>query len=133
ASASATYGGDANHDGSSNSATFAIEKAPSAVSVDCPESRIYSSDQLEPRSAKATGAGGLDTDLAVTYAHTTNAGTASASASYDGDANHDGSSNSATFTIAKAPTTVTVSCTDGPFVYTGSGHTPCSAKATGAG
>ncbi len=41
ATASATYVGDANHDGSSNSATFEITKAPSTVTVTCPVSETY--------------------------------------------------------------------------------------------
>jgi hypothetical protein len=133
ATASASYGGDENHSASSDSETFTIDKAASSVTVTCPDSRTYTGSPLEPCSAKTTGAGGLDVDLTVSYADNINAGTATASASYDGDANHHGSSGSATFTIDKALSTVTVTCADGPFVYTGSPHTPCSAKTTGAG
>ena len=35
------------------------------------------------------------------------------------------------FTIGKADTTTTVTCTAGPFTYNGSAHTPCSADVTG--
>ena len=133
ATASAAYAGDANHHGDSSSETFTIEKAASTVTVTCPDSRTYTGSAIEPCSAKATGAGGLNQPLTVSYSDNVNAGTASASASYDGDDNHTGSSNSGNFTIAKAPSTVTVSCNAGPFTYTGSAHMPCSAKATGAG
>ena len=36
-------------------------------------------------------------------------------------------------TVAKAPTTTTAACTNGPFTYTGAVQTPCSATVTGAG
>jgi hypothetical protein len=133
ATATASYAGDDNHLGDSGSDTFTIAKAPSSVELDCPSSQTYSGDAIAPCSAHATGAGGLDRALSVSYADNVNAGTATASASFDGDANHEGSGNSATFTIKKAPSTVSVHCTDGPFTYTGSAQTPCSADVTGAG
>lgn len=37
------------------------------------------------------------------------------------------------FTIAKAPTTSAVTCSAGPFTYTGAAIEPCTAKVTGAG
>jgi hypothetical protein len=132
ATASATFGGDSNHDGSSGSDTFSIDEAPSTVTVSCPDSRSYTGSALEPCSAKANGAGGLDADLSVSYSDNVNAGTATASASYGGDSNHDGSGGSDTFTIEKTASTVTVSCPDSR-MYTGSALEPCSAKATGAG
>jgi hypothetical protein len=39
----------------------------------------------------------------------------------------------ATFSIAKAATTTTVTCEAGPFTYDGSAQTPCSASVTGSG
>src|SRR5204862_2796679 len=111
ANAAARYAGDANHNGSDNSATFTIAKAPSTVSVSChPGPFAYTGDAERPCSAKATGAGGLDKDLDVSYSDNLNAGTATASASYGGDDNHDGSSDSATFTIQKAASAVAVTC-----------------------
>jgi hypothetical protein len=133
ATASASYGGDANHEDDNGSDTFTIEKAASTVAVTCPESRTYTGGAIEPCTAKATGAGGLDDDLAVSYSHNVDAGTATASAAYAGDANHNGNSDSKTFTIEKASSSVSVSCGAGPFIYDGSAQTPCSAKATGAG
>ena len=133
ATASASFAGDDNHTGSAASATFTIEKAPSTVTVTCPASRTYTGDPLEPCTANATGAGALDVALTVTYTGNLNAGTANASATYAGDANHTGNSASSTFAIERAPSDVSVSCTAGPFVYTGSAHTPCSARVTGAG
>jgi hypothetical protein len=133
ATASASYAGDANHLGDSASKTFTIDKASSHVTVTCPDSRTYTGSAIEPCTARATGAGGLDSSLTVSYSSNVDAGTATASATYGGDSNHLGDSGSSTFTIAKAPSTVTVSCAAGPFTFNGSAQTPCSAKATGAG
>ena len=41
ANASATYAGDANHEGSSDATTFAIDKADSVVGITCPTSVTY--------------------------------------------------------------------------------------------
>jgi hypothetical protein len=134
ASASASFDGDDNHDGSSGSATFAISKAPSVVTVTCGAGPFtYTGSAHEPCTAGVTGAGGLDETLPVTYANNVNAGSAMASASYAGDANHTGDSSSKSFTIAKAPSTVTVTCPSAPIPFTGSAITPCSAKVTGVG
>jgi hypothetical protein len=133
ASASATFAGDANHEGSSNSATFEISKAPSTTAVSCPLTpTTYTGSPLTPCTATATGAGGLNESVTPTYTNNTNAGTATANASFAGDVNHEASSNSATFEIAKAASATTVSC-PATTTYTGSPLTPCTAAATGAG
>src|SRR5204862_7215537 len=128
ANAVASYGGDANHDGSSGSSTFAISKAPSSVKVTCPATQTYTGSALAPCTASVSGVGGLNQSLSVDYTSNTNAGTANASASFAGDANHDGSSDSATFTIEKAASTVTVRCPSDPLTYTGDELSPCSAE-----
>src|ERR1051325_9999829 len=110
APASATYGGDVNHDGSNNSANFAITKASSSVTVNCPASETYTGSAIEPCTASFSGAGGLSGTLTPTYMNNVNVGTATASATYGGDANHDGSNNSANFAITKASSSVTVNC-----------------------
>ena len=48
-------GGDGNHTGSSSTGSFTIEKAPSTVTVTCPDSRTYTGGTIEPCSAKVTG------------------------------------------------------------------------------
>ncbi len=134
ASASAGYAGDANHEASSDSETFTIDKAPSSTVVTCLAGPfVYSGSAHTPCSASVTGAGGLSETLTVSYTDNVDAGTASASAGYAGDANHEASSDSETFTIDKAPSSTVVTCLAGPFVYSGSAHTPCSASVTGAG
>ena len=50
-----------------------------------------------------------------------------------GSANLAGPSGSATFQIAKALSTTTVTCTAGPHVFDGDAQTPCSAVAGRAG
>ena len=135
ATADATYPGDANHDGSTASqATFTIAKAASATTITCPPSVTYDGTAQTPCSAMATGAGGLSVSVTVSYGNNTQAGTATADATYAGDANHDGSTASqATFTIAKAASTTVISCSAGPYVYTGTAQMPCTAAVTGAG
>ena len=133
ATASASFDGDANHNDSSDSKNFTIEKAASVTSVSCPASVIYNGAAQTPCTAAVTGVGGLNQVLSVTYANNINAGTATASASFDGDANHNGSSDSKNFTIEKAATVTTVTCGAGPFTYNGNPHTPCSASVTGPG
>ena len=132
ATANASYPGDANHFGSSDSQTFEIEKAASLTTVTCPESVTYNGDPQTPCTAVVTGAGGLNLTLPVSYADNVNAGTATASAAYDGDANHEASSDSQTFEIEKAESVTTVTC-PGNVTYTGAALEPCSAVVTGAG
>src|ERR671920_627874 len=86
-----------------------------------------------PCSVSVTGAGGLNLSPNPDYANNTGAGQATASYTFAADANHTGSTDSKNFTIDKASSNTTVSCTSGPFTYTGSAHTPCSVSVTGAG
>ena len=63
ATASASYGGDANHNGSSDSETFDITKAGSTVTVTCGTGPFtYTGLEQAPCSATVTGAGGLDAE-----------------------------------------------------------------------
>jgi hypothetical protein len=131
--ATATYAGDAMHTGSSGSATFVIERAPSTVTVTCPPSVLYTGTAQQPCSAAVSGVGGLSQALAVTYLDNTSVGTAHAKATYTGDPNHLESSKSATFAIAKAGSTVTVTCDPASVTYSGGPLSPCTAEATGVG
>ena len=134
ATASASYAGDANHNPSSDSETFTIDRADSTTTLICAAGPfVYNGSAQTPCSASVTGAGGLNQSLTVSYGNNISAGTATASATFAGDADHTGSSDSTSFTIDKAGSTTTVSCPAGPFVYNGSAQTPCSANVTGAG
>jgi hypothetical protein len=134
ATASYTFAGDANHNGSDDSKSFTIDKASSMTTVTCAAgSFTYTGAAHTPCSVTVTGAGNLSLVPDPVYSNNTNAGTATASYTYGGDANHTGSSDSKHFTIDKASSTTTVSCGAGPFTYTGSAQTPCSAHVAGAG
>ncbi|MBI5822734.1 MAG: sortase [Chloroflexi bacterium] len=133
ATANATYAGDANHAGNSNSATFDISQATSTVTVTCPASVIYTGAAQTPCTASYSTSDGLNGSLTPTYSNNTNVGTATANATYAGDANHAGNSNSGTFDISQATSSVTVTCPVAAQPYTGSAQTPCTAEATGAG
>ena len=132
ATAAASYDGDDNHTAGTGSTTFTIEKAASVVAVTCPASETYTGSAIKPCTAVATGAGGLNKSVTVTYGDNTNAGTATASASYDGDDNHTASTGSTTFTIEKAASVVAVTCPASE-TYTGSPIETCTAAATGVG
>jgi len=131
ATASATYAGDANHTGSTDSKTFTIDKSSSSTVVTCPSSVTYTGSALTPCSVAVTGAG-LSLTPTATYTNNTAAGTASAAYAYTGDANHTGSSDSKTFAISKATSTTVVTC-PASVIYTGSPQTPCTVSVTGAG
>ena len=133
ATANATYGGDANHEGSTGSSNFTIDKASSFTTLNCPASETFTGVSIEPCTASVTGAGGLNQAVTpATYANNINAGSATAAATYAGDANHDTSTGNGGFTITKATSTTTVNC---PVIetYTGGPIEPCTATVTGVG
>jgi len=111
---------------------FVITKATSTTTVTC-KPTTYTGSPLTPCWAKITGAGWLRLFRTPTYKKNINAGvlTASASYKYRGDRNHTGSMATTKFTIAKATSTTTVTCTKP--TYTGSPLKPCSVTVTGAG
>src|SRR3989441_443980 len=131
ATASYSFAGDANHDGSSDSKPFGITKASSTTVVSCPANEVYTGTAQEPCTVAVTGAS-LSLTPAASYSDNTNVGTATASYSFAGDANHEGSSDSKTFGITKASSTTVVTC-PASAVYTGAAQTPCTAQANGAG
>lgn len=128
--ATGTYGGDSNHAGSEGTGSFTILKANSTVVVSCPDGPfVFDGDAKAPCTARVTGAGGLDESVDVTYTANVHAGPVTVSASYAGDSNHNGSDDSTSFVIAKASSSVTVTCTD--VTYDGTAQTPCTATASG--
>ena len=117
-----------------NSETFTVGKTATTTTVTCSGGPFsYTGSAHTPCTATVTGAGGLNQSLTVSYTDNVNPGIATASASFTENANYLGSSDSENFTIGKATTTTTVACAGGPFSYTGSAHTPCTATVTGAG
>ncbi len=127
ATASATFGGDANHEGSTGNSGFTINKASSTTTVTCPASQAYTGAALTPCSVTVTGAN-LSLTPGASYANNTSAGTATASYTFAGDANHDGSSDSKNFEITKANATISV--TPYNVQYDGNPHT-ATGTATG--
>src|SRR2546426_6764688 len=76
----------------------------------------------------------VDVSGSLSYANNLAAGAATAAASWAGDPNHFGSTGTGGFTIARAASAVTVTCTAGaPYTHTREGQTPGTADATGAG
>jgi hypothetical protein len=130
ATANASFAGDTNHDGSSDSKNFTIDKAASVTTVTCPTNVTYTGSAIEPCTATVTGAGGLNQSLTVNYTNNINAGTATASASFPGDANHNGSGDTKTFVINKAPVTATAG--SGSATYDGATKSPSACTVTGA-
>jgi len=110
ATADATYAGDANHNSSTaTQVSFAIDKAGSSTSINCPTNVTYNGSPQTPCTATATGAGGLNVSVTVVYGNNTNAGPATADATYAGDANHNGSTaTQVTFTIDKRTLTASI-------------------------
>ena len=132
ASASYTFGGDANRTGSTGSANFTIGLAASTTTVTCGPGVPYNAAAQMPCTVVVTGPGGLNLTPAPSYMNNINAGPASANYIYAGDANYAGSTGTGNFTIPKAPSAVTVACT--PIVtYTSLPQAPCTAQATGVG
>ena len=134
ATASYSYAGDANHDGSSDSKDFTIDRASSHTVVTCPGSVTYDGSAQMPCSVAVSGAGGLSLTPAAAYSHNTNAGTASASYSYAGDANHGGSSDSKDFTINKRNVTGSIAAADKTYDSTDAATiSSCSLEAQSGG
>ncbi|MEO8193229.1 MAG: Ig-like domain repeat protein, partial [Gemmatimonadales bacterium] len=131
ATASYTYAESANHLMSSDSKNFTIAKAPTTTVVSCPASVMYTGSAQTPCTVAVTGVN-LTLTPTPDYANNTDAGTATATYTYAESANHLTSSDSENFTIAKAPTTTSVTCLAGPFTYSGAPQTPCSVTVTGA-
>src|SRR5207253_3704432 len=133
ATASASFGGDANHTGSSDSKTFTIAQAGSTTAVSCPANVPYTGAAQMPCTATVTGVGGLNQALTVSYTNNVNAGTVTGSASYAGDANHTGSNDTKTFVIEQASSTTTAvaGTTRGTYTATVSPVAPATTTPTG--
>ena len=137
ATANANWAGDGNHTGNTGNGVFTISQASSTVTVDCIAGapHTYTGSAQTPCTAQATGAGmsPIDVTASLVYGSNTDVGPATANASWAGDANHTSSNGLGGFSITKANTTTVVTCSAGPFTYTGLAQTPCTASVTGAG
>jgi len=138
--ASANFGGDANHSSSSDAKDFSITQGGSVTTVTVANA-IYDGNP-HGGSAVVTGAGGLNQTLTVTYTGRnttvygpsvtppTNAGDYTASASFAGDADHTGSTDAKDFSIARNSSATTVTVANA--IYDGNPHGG-TANVTGAG
>jgi hypothetical protein len=129
-----SFAGNSDYNSASGVVNDVIGQASSTVTVSCPANVVYNGSAQTPCTATASGVGMTDVDVtaSLVYADNTNAGSATANASWAGDTNHFGNTGSGGFEIAKAPSTVTVSC-PANVVYNGSAQTPCTATASGVG
>jgi hypothetical protein len=109
--ASATFSGDANHTGSSDSKNFAISKASSATVVTFEVGPYVYRGTAFTATAVVTGAGGLNQPVTIVYSgdctNVTSANGCTATATFAGDPNHNGSNDSKSITIIKANQTIT--------------------------
>jgi hypothetical protein len=111
ANASASFTGDANHTGSSDSKDFTISKASSTTVVTFEAGPYVYRGTAFTATAVVTGAGGLNQPVAIVYSgdctNVTSANGCTATATFAGDPNHDGSNDSKSITIIKANQTIT--------------------------
>ena len=109
ATANASWGGDANHNGSTGSTTFQIVATGSKVTVTCPDSVEYTGYAQTLCTAEATGDGMAPVNVtdSIVYTANKNPGTATADASWGGSTTNGGSSGSGSFTITKAKLDIT--------------------------
>jgi hypothetical protein len=132
--ASASFAGDANHTGSSDSKDFSIFKA-SVTATAGGGTTAYDGAAKSPAACVVTGAYTGDLTCANNPASVgPGAGTTQIAPSVSGTglSNFEINSVNGSYTIEKAGSTTTVSCP--PFVtYNGSAQTPCSVSVTGAG
>ena len=132
AAAGANYAGGANYLPSSAMGSFTIFKAATTTTITCGSGPFaYTGSPIEPCAATVSGPGGLSHTVPVVYADNIVPGTAAVSASFAGGINYLPSTGDATFTIDRAATTTTVTCSGEPFTYSGAAFTPCAAEVSG--
>jgi uncharacterized membrane protein len=134
--ATATFGGDQNHAGSSDSKSITITQAASTTVVTFEAGPYVYRGTPFTATATVTGAGGLNQSVVVVYSgdctNVTVANGCTATATFGGDQNHAGSSDSKSITITQAPSTTVVTFEAGPYTYRGTPFT-ATAVVTGVG
>src|SRR5215213_4575845 len=132
ATASYTYAGDANHNGSNDSKTFTIDKAAATINVNGYTGTYDGQAHGATGSAKGVDGAELPSSLLHLGASYTNVPGGQADWTFDGNGNYKAASGSVAIVINKASSTTTVNC-PASVTYTGSALTPCTATVTGAG
>ena len=134
--ATATFAGDANHEGSSDTKSITIARADSTTTVTFESGPYVYRGTAFTATASVTGVGGLGSSLPVVYGgdctNVTNASGCSATATFAGDQNHNGSTDSKSITITKASSTTAVTFETGPYTYRSTSFT-ATAIVTGVG
>jgi hypothetical protein len=134
--ATATFAGDQNHNGSNGAKSITITKASSTTVVTFETAPYTYRASAFTATAKVTGIGGLDSSVPVTYSgdctNVTSPDGCTATATYGGDQNHDGSNDAKSITIAKAGSTTLVTFENGPYTYRAAAFT-ATANVTGIG
>src|SRR5918996_107757 len=134
--ATATFAGNTNHNGSSDSKSITIEKASSTTVVTFETGPYTYRGTAFTATAVVTGVGGLNQPVAVVYSgdciNVTGANGCTATATFAGNTNHNGSSDSKSITIEKASSTTVVTFETGPYTYRGTAFT-ATAVVTGVG
>jgi hypothetical protein len=134
ATANASYAGDSNHSGNSNSSTFGIGKSISTTTVTFESGPYVYRGTAFTANATVTGVGGLNEAVGILYTgdctNVTSANGCTAHAIFAGDANHFGSNDTQSITIAPANASVHVDGYSG--IYDGDAH-GATGSATGIG
>jgi hypothetical protein len=130
-----TFTGGTNYNDQSGNVAITINKAPVTATAGG-GSATYDGAAHSPSACLVSGA--YTGDLSCVNSLTSvgpDAGTYAISpvVSGTGLSNFEVTSANGSYTINKAPSTTTVTCAAGPFYYTGSPITPCSALVTGVG
>jgi hypothetical protein len=122
--ATATFNGDGNHEGSVDSKSITIEKAASTTTVSFEAGPYVYRGTAFTATAQTTGVGGLSQSITPTYfgecVNVTIASGCTATANFAGDGNHKGSDDTKSITITRATPTVHVS--NASATYDGNPH-----------
>src|SRR5207249_2524537 len=109
--ATATFAGDQNHDGSTDAKSVTLTKASSSTVVNFEAEPYGYRGTAFTATAAVTGVGGLSQAVAVVYSgdcsNVTTAGGCTATATFAGDQNHDGSTNAKSVTLTPRSATWT--------------------------
>jgi hypothetical protein len=132
ATASYSFAGDANHDPSGDSETFAIGQAAATVDVQG-YSGAYDG-AAHGATGTAIGINGEDLSAFLNLgASFTDAPGGTARWTFSSGANYADQTGEAAITIGKAASTTTVTIAGGPFAYRGAAQTPATVAVTGVG
>jgi len=129
--------GAGNYAGSTGYEYFTINPLATALTVTVSGGPFtYTGSPVEPHPVTVT-AGGValteGTDYTLSYSNNTNAGNSTATVTATGVGNYAGSTGATNFTIDPLATTLTVTVSGGPYIYTGSPVEPHPVTVTAGG